>query len=60
MFAALDFIASSIATHCCCVGAVNNDSAKRLMIFRICEFLISSVKTSPAGTNTLEPVLFLV
>ncbi|MNF08741.1 hypothetical protein D3C80_2092380 [compost metagenome] len=21
------------------------------MIFRICEFLISSVKTSPAGTN---------
>jgi len=31
---------------------VNKDSAKRFaMIFRICEFLISSVKTSPAGTN---------
>jgi hypothetical protein len=31
---------------------VNNDSAKRFAMIRIWEFLISSVNTSPFGTNT--------
>jgi hypothetical protein len=30
------------------------------MIFRICEFLISSVNTSPAGTNTFGLVAAVV